>query len=162
MRKAVDLPLLCEEFILSPYQLSQARAAGADAVLLIAAILSDQDLLYLNKAAATLGLHVLVEVHDAEELKRVLTVGGFPLIGINNRDLTTFQTDLSTTERLLVDFADQLPTDDVVLVSESGLFSRADLDRVEEAGATAVLVGEALMRQDDVEAALKALISGSV
>ena len=105
---------------------------------------------------------MLVEVHDAEELKRVLTVGGFPLIGINNRDLTTFQTDLSTTERLLVDFADQLPTDDVVLVSESGLFSRADLDRVGEAGATAVLVGEALMRQDDVEAALKALISGSV
>ena len=162
VRKAVDLPLLCKEFILSPYQLYQARAAGADAVLLIAAILSDQDLRYLNKAAATLGLHVLVEVHDAEEMNRVLTVGGFPLIGINNRDLTTFQTDLSTTERLLVDFADQLPTDDVVLVSESGLFSRADLDRVGEAGATAVLVGEALMREDDVEAALKALISGSV
>ena len=101
VREAVELPLLCKEFILSPYQLFQARAAGADAVLLIAAILSDQDLLGIStKRPRLLGFDVLVEVHDAAELERVLCIGGFPLIGINNRDLTTFETDLATTERL--------------------------------------------------------------
>ena len=93
VRAAVDVPLLCKDFILTPYQLYQARAAGADAALLIAAILTDQDLSYLSKVAATLGLTVLVEVHDSEELERVLNLGGFPLIGINNRDLTSFDTD---------------------------------------------------------------------
>ena len=114
VRKAVALPLLCKEFILSPYQLFQARAAGADAVLLIAAILSDQDLRYLSKAAASLGLTTLVEVHDAKELKRVLTIGGFSLIGINNRDLTSFETDLSTTEQLMGDFSERLQSEDVL------------------------------------------------
>ena len=160
VRQAVDLPLLCKEFILSPYQLFQARAAGADAVLLIAAILSDQDLQYLRKAAASLSLDVLVEVHDATELERVLTLGGFPLIGINNRDLASFHTDLATTERLTADFGSRLREQQALLVSESGLFSRADLDRVKAAGAEAVLVGEALMRQQDVQAALTALING--
>jgi len=158
VRQAVELPLLCKEFILSPYQLFQARAAGADAVLLIAAILSDQDLRYLNKAAASLGLCVLVEVHDAEELERVLSLGGFPLIGINNRDLTSFETDLATTEQLMATFADRLGEQQALLVSESGLFDRKDLDRVASAGAGAVLVGEALMRQHDVQAALQTLI----
>jgi indole-3-glycerol phosphate synthase len=158
VRRAVDLPLLCKEFVLSPYQLFQARAAGADAVLLIAAILSDQDLRYLNKAAAALDLTVLVEVHDATELDRVLNIGGFPLIGINNRDLTSFETDLGTTERLLNEFDDRLKQEETLLVSESGLFSRADLDRVQSAGAGAVLVGEALMRQPDIEAGLVQLI----
>ena len=160
VRQAVDLPLLCKEFILSPYQLFQARAAGADAVLLIAAILSDQDLQYLRKAAASLGLDVLVEVHDATELERVLRLGGFPLIGINNRDLASFHTDLATTERLTADFGSRLREQQALLVSESGLFSRADLDRVKAAGAEAVLVGEALMRQQDVQAALTELING--
>ena len=160
VRQAVDLPLLCKEFVLSPYQLYQARAAGADAVLLIAAILSDQDLRYLQKAAAALGLAVLVEVHDAEELERVLGIGGFPLVGINNRDLTSFETDLATTERLMASFASRLQEQKALMVSESGLFSRADLSRVESAGAAAVLVGEALMRQADVEAGLRTLING--
>ncbi|MEB3247475.1 MAG: indole-3-glycerol phosphate synthase TrpC [Synechococcus sp.] len=160
VRQAVDLPLLCKEFILSPYQLFQARAAGADAVLLIAAILSDQDLQYLRKAAASLGLDVLVEVHNATELERVLRLGGFPLIGINNRDLASFHTDLATTERLTADFGSRLREQQALLVSESGLFSRADLDRVKAAGAEAVLVGEALMRQQDVQAALTELING--
>ena len=159
VRQAVDLPLLCKEFVLSPYQLFQARAAGADAVLLIAAILSDQDLRYLNKAAAALGLTVLVEVHDSTEMERVLSIGGFPLIGINNRDLSTFETDLATTERLLIDFNDRLKQQGTLLVSESGLFSRADLDRVLAAGAGAVLVGEALMRQADVEAGIRTLMA---
>lgn len=160
VRQAVDLPLLCKEFILSPYQLYQARAAGADAVLLIAAILSDQDLDYLRKAAKALTLDVLVEVHDEQELERVLNLGGFPLIGINNRDLASFETDLATTERLMQRFGQQLSQAGTLLVSESGLFTRQDLDRVQSAGASAVLVGEALMRQPDVEAGLRSLING--
>ena len=146
--------------MLSPYPLYQARAAGADAVLLIAAILSDQDLLYLQKAAAALDLAVLIEVHDAAELERVLSIGGFPLIGINNRDLASFETDLATTEQLMASFNQRLQDQKALLVSESGLFSRADLSRVQSAGAEAILVGEALMRQPDVEAGLRTLIHG--
>ena len=160
VRSAVELPLLCKDFILTPYQLYQARAAGADAALLIAAILTDQDLSYLSKVAAALGLTVLVEVHDREEMDRVLNLGGFPLIGINNRDLTTFETDLATTETLSSMFAERIAQQGSLLVSESGLNHRGDLDRVERAGAGAVLVGEALMRQEDVEAGLRTLIGG--
>ena len=160
VRDAVDLPLLCKDFILTPYQLYQARAAGADAALLIAAILTDQDLRYLSKVASTLGLTVLVEVHDSAEMERVLNLGGFPLIGINNRDLTSFETDLATTETLTQQFNDRIAEQGALLVSESGLFLRSDLDRVQRAGAGAVLVGEALMRQDDVEAGLRTLIAG--
>tara|TARA_B100002052_G_scaffold78239_1_gene71183 strand:- start:738 stop:1622 length:885 start_codon:yes stop_codon:yes gene_type:complete len=160
VRQAVELPLLCKDFILSPYQLYQARAAGADAALLIAAILSDQDMSYLLKAARSLQLQVLVEVHDAEELERVLALGGVELIGINNRDLTTFNTDLTTTEQLMERYGERVRASGALLVSESGLFCRDDLDRVVGAGADAVLVGEALMRQDDVTAALETLISG--
>merc|ERR1711965_1225335 len=130
VREAVDVPLLCEDFILSPHQLYQARAAGADAALLIAGILSDQDLSYLRKVAAAIGLTVLVEVHDAQELQRVLALGGFPLIGVNNRDLTSFETDLATTEKLADQFYSDLKAQGTLLVSESGLFARADLDRV--------------------------------
>ena len=166
VREAVDLPLLCKDFILSPYQLYQARAAGADAALLIAAILSDQDLTYLHKVARSLGLAVLVEVHDAQELERVLALesltapGAGVALGINNRDLSTFEVDLATTERLMQQFGAQIRERGCLLVSESGLFSREDLDRVQSAGADAVLVGEALMRQSDVTAALETLIGG--
>jgi len=168
VRQSVDLPLLCKDFILSPYQLYQARVAGADAALLIAAILEDQDLTYLHKAARSLGLAVLIEVHDGEELARVLALplwqqagaGSHTLIGINNRDLSTFAVDLATTEQLTTQFADQLRSTGALLVSESGLFTRDDLDRVQNAGADAVLVGEALMRQADVTAALETLIGG--
>jgi indole-3-glycerol phosphate synthase len=160
VRQAVDLPLLCKDFILSPYQLYQARAAGADAALLIAAILSDADMAYLLKVARALGLTVLVEVHDATELERVLALDGVQLIGINNRDLASFHTDLATTESLTERYGDQIRAKGCLLVSESGLFSRDDLDRVQSAGADAVLVGESLMRQDDVTAALETLIGG--
>ena len=160
VRQVVDLPLLCKDFILSPYQLYQARAAGADAALLIAAILTDQDMAYLLKVARSLGLAVLVEVHDAAELERVLALGGVQLIGINNRDLATFHTDLATTEQLTERYGAQIRASGALLVSESGLFNRDDLDRVQNAGADAVLVGEALMRQPDVTAALEALIGG--
>jgi len=160
VRGAVELPLLCKDFILTPYQLYQARAAGADAALLIAAILTDQDLAYLQKVARALGLAVLVEVHDAPELERVLALEGFDLIGINNRDLSTFAVDLATTEQLMARFGERVRERGALLVSESGLFSRDDLDRVVSAGADAVLVGEALMRQADVTAALETLIGG--
>jgi indole-3-glycerol phosphate synthase len=160
VREAVDLPLLCKEFILSPYQLYQARAAGADAALLIAAILDDADLGYLLKVARSLGLAALVEVHDAQEMERVLRLEGVPMIGINNRDLSTFHTDLATTERLTAVYGPQIAARKTLLVSESGLFNRDDLDRVQSAGADAVLVGEALMRQADVSAALEVLIGG--
>ena len=160
VREAVDVPLLCKDFILSPHQLYQARAAGADAALLIAGILTDQDLSYLQKVAAAIGLTVLVEVHDPAEMERVLALGGFPLIGVNNRDLASFETDLATTEKLAEQFQDRLKEQGTLLVSESGLFVRADLDRVQSAGASAVLVGEALMRQQNVERGLRTLISG--
>jgi indole-3-glycerol phosphate synthase len=161
VRQVVELPLLCKDFILSPYQLYQARAAGADAALLIAAILTDVDMAYLLKVARSLGLAVLVEVHDASELERVLALDGVQLVGINNRDLATFHTDLATTEALTAQYGEQIRAKGCLLVSESGLFSRDDLDRVQSAGADAVLVGESLMRQPDVTAALEALIGGS-
>ncbi len=160
VRSAVALPLLCKDFILWPYQLYQARAAGADAALLIAAILSDKDLHYLLKVAQSLGLAVLVEVHDGAEMERVLALEGVKLIGINNRDLSTFAVDLATTEKLMASYGAQVRAKGAMLVSESGLFSRDDLDRVVSAGADAVLVGEALMRQADVTAALETLIGG--
>ena len=158
VRQVVDLPLLCKDFILSPYQLFQARAAGADAALLIAAILSDQDMAYLLKVARALGLTLLVEVHDATEMERVLALEGVQLIGINNRNLATFETDLATTQHLTASYGEQIRAKGCLLVSESGLASRDDLDRVQSAGADAVLVGEALMRQADVTAALETLI----
>ena len=168
VRQAVELPLLCKDFILSPYQLYQARAAGADAALLIAAILSDQDFVYLLKVARSLGLAVLIEVHDGAELERVLALpvwqepqaAAHTLIGINNRDLSTFHTDLATTEQLMATYGQQIRATGALLVSESGLFSREDLDRVQHAGADAVLVGEALMSQADVTVALENLING--
>jgi indole-3-glycerol phosphate synthase len=160
VRQVVDLPLLCKDFILSPYQLYQARAAGADAALLIAAILTDADMAYLLKVARALGLTVLVEVHDAAELERVMALDGVQLIGINNRNLASFDTDLATTEQLTERYGEQIRAKGCLLVSESGLFSRDDLDRVQSAGADAVLVGESLMRQADVTAALETLIGG--
>ena len=160
VRQVVDLPLLCKDFILTPYQLYQARAAGADAALLIAAILTDVDMAYLLKVAKSLGLTVLVEVHDAAELERVLALDGVQLIGINNRNLATFETDLAVTEQLTQRYGEQIRAKGCLLVSESGLFSRDDLDRVQSAGADAVLVGESLMRQPDVTAALETLIGG--
>lgn len=157
VRKTVDLPLLCKEFIIQPYQIYQARVAGADAVLLIAAILSDQDLLYLRKVAISLGLTILVEVHDSNELKRVLDLEGFPLVGINNRDLKTFNTDLRTTKEVVKEHKKRISEQEVLLVSESGLFNSADLEEVSSYGAKAVLVGESLMRQPDIGLALKKL-----
>ncbi|MBE9155534.1 indole-3-glycerol phosphate synthase TrpC [Nodosilinea sp. LEGE 06152] len=149
IRQAVDLPLLCKEFIIYPYQMYLARSKGADAVLLIAAILSDQDLTYFVQIAKALGMAVLVEVHTLEELDRVLAVPGLALIGINNRDLETFTTRLETTAELITARRDQLVASGAVVVSESGIHTPADLQAVTAAGATAVLIGESLIRQPD-------------
>lgn len=157
VRKAVNLPLLCKDFVLYPYQIYLARAYGADAVLLIAAVLSDQDLQYFLKITHAMGMNALIEVHSAEELERVLKLDGVRLIGINNRDLTTFETTLDTTCGLLETYGDRLQ--DIVIVSESGMHHAADLQRVAAAGATAVLVGESLVKQPDPGAALVKLVS---
>jgi indole-3-glycerol phosphate synthase len=158
IRSVVDLPLLCKDFILYPYQMYLARISGADAVLLIAAILPDKDLQYFIKIAATLGLTPLIEVHTLAELDRVLALEGVALVGINNRNLQDFSVDLQTTCNLLAVRQDVLRSRQIVVVSESGLHTPADLQRVSEAGASAVLIGESLMRQPDPGLALAQLV----
>jgi indole-3-glycerol phosphate synthase len=151
VRAAVGVPVLRKDFILDRYQLLEARAAGADAVLLIAECLPGEQLQALQREAVGLGLQTLVELHDAEQLPRVLDCGA-PVIGINNRDLRTFTTGLEHTLELLP----KIPADRTV-VSESGIKTRADLVALGRAGARAVLVGESLMRAEDIGAALDAL-----
>ncbi|QDU21608.1 indole-3-glycerol phosphate synthase TrpC [Urbifossiella limnaea] len=151
VRRAVPVPVLRKDFVLDRYQLLEARAAGADAALLIAECLPGDRLATLQREASELGLHTLVELHDAEELPRVLECGS-TVIGINNRDLRTFTTRLAHTLDLLA----KIPADRVV-VSESGIRTHADLQRLGAAGVRAVLVGESLMRAADIGAALDEL-----
>lgn len=151
IRAAVDLPLLRKDFLLDRYQLLEARAAGADAVLLIAEALPDPDLSDLLHAARASGLQALVELYDADNLPRVLASGA-RLVGINNRDLRTFETRLEHT----LDLAPQVPSD-CCLVSESGIRNRQDISRLRAAGVKAVLVGETLLRADNIGAALDEL-----
>lgn len=146
IRQVVEVPLLCKDFIIYPYQMFLARLRGADAVLLIAAILSDRDLRYFLRIAQGLGLTALVEVHTAEEMERVLGLEEVRLVGINNRNLTDFSVDLATTEKLLATYGAQLRDRNILVVSESGIHQRADVERVTQAGAAAILVGESLMR----------------
>jgi len=152
VRAAVDVPLLRKDFTIDPYHVYEARRHGADAVLLIAAVLDDGELKGLAELAASLGLAALVEVHTEAELERALGCGA-RLVGINNRDLGTFATTLSTTYRLLKGLPEP-----VVRVSESGIDSRAQVAELEAAGLDAVLVGESLMRRADVGAALRELL----
>jgi indole-3-glycerol phosphate synthase len=149
VRQAVDLPLLCKEFVIYPYQIYYARAHGADAVLLIAAILADIDLQYFLKIAHGLGMTALIEVHTEEEFDRVLGLDGVKLIGINNRNLADFSVDLHTTQTLLGSRQQQLIDRGILVVSESGLYTSEDLQMVADAGASAVLIGESLIKQDD-------------
>jgi indole-3-glycerol phosphate synthase len=151
VRREVELPLLRKDFVVDATQIDEARVAGADAVLLIAAALAPDELAALRDHALLRGLDALVEVHDEAELDRALRCGA-DLVGINNRDLRTFETDLAVTERL----APRIPAG-VVVVAESGIFTPRDLARLSKAGAHAFLVGESLMRQRDVGAALRAL-----
>ncbi len=156
IRAAVSIPLLRKDFILDTYQLVEARAAGADAVLLIAECLDDCNLRKLHNEAIDLGLTPLVEFYEPENLPRVLAAGA-QLIGVNNRDLRTFAVDLNHTIRL----RNQVPLD-AVLVAESGIHTRADVLRLQEAGVDAMLVGESLMREHDIAAAVRKLLTSDL
>ena len=154
-RDAVPLPCLRKDFLLDPWQVAESRALGADCILIILAMVDDALAADLLAEAARFGMDALVEVHDAPEMARA-SVLGTALVGINNRDLRTFAVDLAVTERLA-----PLAPPGALLVSESGVFTPADVARVSAAGASAILVGESLMRQADVEAATRALLSPS-
>jgi indole-3-glycerol phosphate synthase len=152
IRRAVALPVLRKDFMLDSYQLVEARVAGADAVLLIAECLDDCNLRKLHNEAIELGMSPLVELYDEENLQRVFDAGA-TLIGVNNRDLRTFQVDLDHTLRL----RGRIP-DECVLVAESGIRTHADVERLQAAGIDAILVGESLMGQPDIGAAVDALL----
>jgi len=153
VRQAVGLPLLRKDFIIDSYQLAESRLAGADAILLIVAALSPGDLAEYHAEAGRWGLEALVEVHDEKELEVALEVGA-TLVGVNNRDLRTFEVDLSALERVAGHLAGE---EGVLLVAESGIHTPADIARLESAGARAFLVGESLMRCPDVADALREL-----
>jgi indole-3-glycerol phosphate synthase len=156
VREAVSLPILRKEFVVDTYQIDEARVAGADAVLLIASALSPNELAGFARYAAKRGLDALVEVHDEAELEVALDSGA-RLVGVNNRDLRTFRTDLAVTERLAARLASDARRRDVLLVAESGIHGHADVLRLQRVGAAAFLVGESLMREADVAAALRRL-----
>jgi indole-3-glycerol phosphate synthase len=175
IRASVKLPLLRKDFIIDERQILEAIEWGADAILLIVAILDDARLKRFHSLAKGAGLAVLVEVHDEAELKRALAIGA-ELIGVNNRDLKTFKVDLGTTERLAAilncrtgvssvpnlkkengDRQDACPT---LLVAESGIHTRADVERLAKCGAKAILVGESLMKGGDIGGKVKELLAG--
>jgi len=159
VRRAVNIPVLRKDFIIDAYQVWEARAAGADAILLIAECLATNELIDLQILATELKMTVLIEVHDMDNLIRVRdSVIGFPhrsysLLGINNRDLRTFKTDLGNTLRMA-----ELVADPSVLVSESGISTREHVKKIADAGVRGILVGESLMRSPDIGAALRELI----
>jgi indole-3-glycerol phosphate synthase len=163
IRAAVRLPLLRKDFIIDERQFLEAIQWGADAILLIVAILSDGELKRFHTLATEAGLAALVEVHDEPELDRALAAGA-QLIGVNNRDLKTFKVDLTTTERLAsrlfsaTGFTHHASRITPLLVSESGIYTRSDVERLARCGAGAILVGESLMRHDDLTAKLRELL----
>jgi len=159
IRAAVKLPLLRKDFIIDERQILEAIEWGADAILLIVAILTDEQLKKFHTLAVEAGLAVLVEVHDEAELDRARKIGA-ALIGVNNRDLKTFKVDLATTERLAAKlFSSPAIRHSSLLVAESGIHTRADVDRLKKCGAGAILVGESLVKNGDIRTKVKELIS---
>ena len=152
VRAAVNLPLLRKDFVIDVSQIFEARSVGADAVLLIVAILSDEQLAHFTDVAAKLGMHALIEVHAEDEVRRVLPLRP-ALVGINNRDLRTFRTDLAVSEHLRA----LLPLECTV-VGESGIHTRADVERLQRARMQAILVGESLVLADDTRAQIETLL----
>ncbi len=159
VRKSTNLPLLCKDFIISAYQIYKARVSGADAILLIAAILSDDDLIYLKKIADNLGMSVLVEVHNENELERILKLKSFNLIGINNRDLKTFKTDLKTSMELMNIYSDIFLKQNILPISESGINCAEDLESLRSIGIKGVLIGETFMKERDIKKSFKKLFN---
>ncbi|XP_047046143.1 indole-3-glycerol phosphate synthase, chloroplastic-like [Lolium rigidum] len=158
VRKAgVKCPLLCKEFVIDEWQIYYARSIGADAVLLIAAVLTDMDLKYLLRICKELGLTALIEVHDENEMERVLRIDDVQLIGINNRSLETFIVDTSNTKTLLEKHGNAIREKGILVVGESGLFNPDDVAYVQNAGVSAVLVGESLVKQEDPGRAIAGL-----
>lgn len=153
IKRSVTLPVLRKDFIIDEYQLVEARSVGADAVLLIVALLELPKLKHLYEEARELGLYVLTEVHDERELETAVAAG-VDIIGVNNRDLKTFKTDIGTTFRLR-----GLMPEDKIRVSESGINTREDIHKLVEAGIDAALIGEALMRETDIGSKLRELLS---
>ena len=158
VRETTRLPLLCKDFIISAYQIYKARCSGADAVLLIAAILTNADLIYLKKIADKLNLDVLVEVHDKSELQRVIKLNCFNLIGINNRDLKTFSTDLEVTTNLMDNLSNDVIKKNTVFISESGINNNKDLKMLRNHGIQGVLIGERFMKEKDIENSFNRLL----
>ncbi|CAN6209922.1 unnamed protein product [Urochloa humidicola] len=153
----VKCPLLCKDFIIDIWQIYYARSKGADAILLIAAVLPDLDIKYMLRVCRSLGMAALVEVHDVRELDRVLMIDGVQLIGINNRSLGTFEVDTKNTNILLEKRGDIIRKKKIMVVSESGLFTPDDVAKVQNAGVSAVLVGESLLTQEDPGRAIAGL-----
>ena len=158
VRETTRLPLLCKDFIISAYQIYKARCSGADAVLLIAAILTNADLIYLKKIADKLNLDVLVEVHDKSELQRVIKLNCFNLIGINNRDLKTFSTDLEVTTNLMDNLSNDVIKKNTVFISESGINNNKDLKMLRNHKIQGVLIGERFMKEKDIENSFNTLL----
>mmetsp|Transcript_5232 Transcript_5232/g.8104 ORF Transcript_5232/g.8104 Transcript_5232/m.8104 type:complete len:372 (+) Transcript_5232:45-1160(+) len=152
-----DVPLLCKDFFIYPYQIYLARMNGADAILLLASVLPDRDLQYFIRIGKGFGLTCLVETHSLEEMDRVLALNGVELVGINNRDLKDFNVDLATTESILAARLDIIKEKGIMVVSESGIHGPDDIARVEKAGCSAVLVGESLVTKPDPGAAVTVL-----
>ena len=155
VKKAVGLPTLRKDFIIDPYQIYEAKAAGADAILLIAAMLSGDEIQDYLALSGEMGMECLVEVHSEEELKKVLQTNAH-IIGVNNRNLATFITDMTTTLRLR-----QMIPDGKIVVSESGIKTRGDVEKLLKAGVGAILVGETLMKSQDISAKLRELLGQS-
>ena len=156
VREVSSLPIIRKDFMLDPYQITESRVLGADCILLIMAALNDDLAIELENYAFDLGMEVLIEVHDEQELERALRLKS-PLIGVNNRNLKTMKTDLATTEQL----AHLVPMDRI-LISESGLNTEADLARMANIGAKCFLIGEALMRQENLEDATRSILRNPV